>query len=409
MHGPATKRRAFLMLQGPPGPFFRELGRALHGQGHRVLRVNLNGGDDYDWPVDPVTAMPPLRYRGRPRDWPRYISRLMRTEAVTDLVLFGDCRPMHLAAHRLAQLAGVRVHVFEEGYIRPNWLTLERNGVNGHSGLPRTAEEILGDAQGLSLPPDLPQIGAVLGQRVRDTWDYFRHSVWASLRYPHYRSHRPGSIIIEGFGWVWHQFTKRARARQTAAAEARLAGARYFLLPLQLSSDYQIRIHSPFPDMVRAADYIIESFAAHAPADTILAIKDHPLDFSFFSWRRYVARSARRHGIEGRLVHVPGADLKQLADGALGLVTINSTSATFALASGIPVMALGTAVYGIDGLVHTGEPGSFWVAPQPPDPELWDAFRRVLHHRCLVRGGLASPESIAILVEGSLERLLAEQ
>lgn len=407
MHGLAPQSRTFLLLQGPPGPFFYQLGQAIAASGHRVLRVNLNGGDDHDWPDAPGTATRPIRFRGRSREWPRFIDHLLHSDAVTDLVLFGDCRPMHLTAHRLARLAGIRVHVFEEGYIRPDWLTLERNGVNGHSSLPRTPEEILHAARGLPAPPQLPRIGAVLGQRVRDTWDYFRHMVWGTARYPFHRSHRTGSIIIEGFGWVWHQLVKPTRARQTEAALARISRERYFLLPLQLSSDYQIRVHSPFPDMVRAADYIIESFAHHAPPDTVLLIKDHPLDYHFFSWRRYIARAAKRFGIAGRLVHIPGGDLKTLADHSLGLVTVNSTSATFALASGIPVMALGTAVYAIKGLVHSGPPETFWTAPSPPDPQLWDAFCRVLHDRCLVRGGLASPEAIEILVENALERLLA--
>ncbi|WP_458339329.1 capsular polysaccharide export protein, LipB/KpsS family, partial [Bordetella pertussis] len=33
----------------------------------------------------------------------------------------------------LARASGVRVHVFEEGYFRPHWVTLERGGVNAHS------------------------------------------------------------------------------------------------------------------------------------------------------------------------------------------------------------------------------------------------------------------------------------
>ena len=51
-----------------------------------------------------------------------------------DLVfLFGDCRPIHRAAHDVATAMGIDVGVFEEGYLRPDFITLERHGVNGNS------------------------------------------------------------------------------------------------------------------------------------------------------------------------------------------------------------------------------------------------------------------------------------
>ena len=379
----------------------------MAASGARVLRINLNGGDEHDWPTTaPGSTITSLCYRGRAANWPSYVDHFMRVHGITDLVLFGDCRPMHLAAHRLARLAGIRVHVFEEGYIRPNWLTLERDGVNGHSSLPRSRAAIMAAARGLPMPPDLPPIGADLGRRVADTWAYFRHMVLASPRYPFHRSHRPGSIIAEGAGWIWHQLNQRRTARRTQTALDRIAGRRYFLFPLQLSSDYQIRVHSPFSSMAQAAEYVLESFAAHAPADACLVIKEHPLDFGFFNWESFVAHAERRYGLHGRLFHLAGGDMRALGAGALGMVVVNSTSATFALADGVPVMALSTAVYAIGGLVHAGTLGTFWTDPTPPDPRVWDAFSRVLHARCLVRGGLGSEASIAILVDNALARLL---
>jgi len=38
----------------------------------------------------------------------------------------------------------------------------------------------------------------------------------------------------------------------------------------------------------------------------------------------------------------------------------------------------------------------------------WDALKRLLHVKCLVRGGLASKSGMAILVASSVDRLLAE-
>lgn len=409
MTSPPSSIRCFLFLQGPPGPFFHQLGQALTDGGHRVRRINLNGGDEHDWPT-PIGGAKATCYRGKATRWPLYIDRYLREQGVTDLVLFGDCRPMHMVAHQMARLSGVRVHVFEEGYIRPNWLTLERDGVNGHSRLPRDPAGILAAADGLTMPPEMPPIGASLGRRVRDTWGYFRHMMWGAvgLRYPYYRSHRPGSILVEGLGWVGKYLTRRGVTRDTQATLAALAGKRYFLFPLQLSSDYQIRTHSPFSSMKQAADYVLASFAAHAPDDVCLVIKEHPLDSTWGGWGPFVRDRSLDLGLGRRLVHLAGGDLNALALTSLGMVVVNSTSATFALAGGVPVKALGTAIYAIPGLTQQGRLADFWTAPQAPDARLYDAFARVLHHHCLVRGGLASESATRILIANALDRLLAK-
>ncbi|RVU03262.1 capsular biosynthesis protein [Novosphingobium umbonatum] len=404
----ALQKRHFLFLQGPPGPFFHALATALDAAGHGVSRINLNGGDQHDWP-DTIGGRSATCYRAPASRWPLFIDRYMRDHAITDLVLFGDCRPLHMVAHQMARLADIRVHVFEEGYIRPNWLTLERDGVNGHSRLPRDRSSMLAAAQGLPMPPDLPPIGASLGRRTRDTWGYFSHMVLgaALLRYPFYRSHRPGSIALEGIGWVVKQATRNRRQIQTKETLRALEGQDFFLFPLQLSSDYQIRVHSPFSSMRQASDYVLASFAAHAPQGMRLVIKEHPLDFSLFNWRSYVRDRARSLGLGDRLVHLAGGDLATLAQQSRGMVLVNSTSATFGLASGVPVKALGTAIYAMEGITDQQPLGRFWGAPTPPDSATYDAFCRLLHHRCLVRGGLASQSAIAILISNAVERLLA--
>jgi capsular polysaccharide export protein len=225
------------------------------------------------------------------------------------------------------------------------------------------------------------------------------------LRYLHYRSHRSGSIIMEGLGWAWKFLGAHRKRRQAADVLAGLAGKPMFVMPLQLSGDYQIRTHSSFPDMQSAAAYTIGSFAANAPREAHLLLKAHPLDCSFFSWPRFVKRQARRHGLEGRLHFVDGGDLDEMVRDARGLVCVNSTSATLALANGTPVCTLGDAIYDIAGLTHQRHLDNFWSDPSPPEPGLYPAFRRVLVDRCLVRGGLASESAVAELIENMVTRL----
>ena len=391
--------RRFLFLQGPPGPFFRRLGEEMAREGIPVHRINLNGGDRRDWPEGGVD------FRGRFSEWPVFLDTFLRENGITDVMLFGDCRPYHLTAHGIAAARNVRTHVLEEGYIRPDWMTLEPEGVNARSSLSRDRNWFIEEARRLPPEPELPPITASFKRRARDSYWYYHHVLTGCLAYPHFRSHRTTPILKEGFGWLWKFVRARRAAEAAAQVLRRLEQKPLFLLPLQLSGDYQIRAHSPFPDMQSAASYAIRSFAANAPADVHLLLKAHPLDCSFYDWRRFVRRHARALGMEGRLHFVDGGDLEAMVRGARGLVCVNSTSATLALANDVPVCTLGRAIYDLKGLTHQGHLDGFWRDPTPPQAGLYAAFRRVLVDRCLVRGGLASESAVTVLIESMIERL----
>jgi capsular polysaccharide export protein len=379
---------------------FLRLSEALREQGHRVCRVNLGGGDRLDWPEGAID------YRGTFSEWPTFVDRLLREQSITDLLLFGDCRPYHVKAHGIAKLRGIRTFVLEEGYLRPHWMTLERDGVNARSSLRGSKEWFRAEAARLPEVPALPPIGANFKRRARDSYWYYHHVVTGRLRYPHYRSHRQGSIIVDGLGWLWRLGRQKRREALAQESWINLRGRKVFLFPLQLSGDFQIRAHSPFADMQGAAAYVLESFALHAPGDTHLLIKRHPLDSSFFDWGAFIARLAARLQIRQRVHFVDGGDLDEMAADTTGLICVNSTSATLALAHGKPVCAIGGAIYKMEGLTHCGHVDDFWSHPAAPEPGLYEAFRKVLVDRCLVRGGLASESAVQTLVAGMLKRLV---
>lgn len=399
MHGIASKQR-FLFLQGPPGPFFFRLGQALRDLGHAIHRINLNGGDQSVWPGRAVN------YAGTADRWPSFVDTFLVENRITDIVLFGDCRPLHNSARGMARLRGVRVHVFEEGYIRPDWATLELDGVNGHSTLPRDPAWFVETARTLPPVSQRAPVPATFRRRAHEATSYYANTFLRTFRFPHYRSHRDRSAAAEALGWLKQLALRKLHHGQAEATIARLAGRKYFALPLQLSSDYQIRIHSPFGSMEAGASYVIESFARAAPKDALLLIKEHPLDNGLFSWGRFIAREAARLNVSDRVLFAKGGDILTIVAQAQGVVTVNSTTGTLALASGIPVAALGHAVYNVPGITFSGPLDDFWARPPAPDPQIWDSFCRVLEARCLIYGGFASDEGIALLVDGAIARMV---
>ena len=126
-----ARDRVFLFLQGPHGPFFAGLAALLRAAGCETWRVGFNTGDRVFWhPSDRY-----IPYRGPADTWPDKLAAILGEKGATDLVLYGDTRPVHAGAIRLAEARGLTVHVFEEGYLRPYWTTYERGGSNGHSRL----------------------------------------------------------------------------------------------------------------------------------------------------------------------------------------------------------------------------------------------------------------------------------
>ncbi|MGE4324069.1 MAG: capsule biosynthesis protein [Sphingobium sp.] len=392
--------KTFLFLQGPHGPYFAMLAEALRARGHTALRININGGDKVDW------SGPATDYRGTFRNWPLFFDDFVVNHGVTDLVLYGDCRPYHASAHGMARLRGVHVHVVEEGYIRPDFLTLQDNGVNGNSTLPLDPQWYRKQAR--SLPPDdadRPQVPSTFQRRARNTMRYGLASAFMRPCFPFYHTHRPHSFLMESLAWCLKLMRRNSELRNAARRWEAAKDKPYFTLPLQLNSDYQIRIHSPFGDMRAGLRFVIKSFALHAPDGVYLLVKRHPLDPGLVGWERLTHRLATRYGVADRVIYLADWDIAEVVDKSLGVVTVNSTVGTLALNAGKPVVVLGHAVYKVPGIVHTSSLDDFWSSPRAPDMSLYAAFRSVLMDRCLIRGGLLSDEGLTMLVENAVKRL----
>lgn len=396
--------KTFLFLQGPHGPYFAMLAQALRARGHMALRININGGDKVDWPGEATD------YRGTFRSWPLFFDDFVVNHGVTDLILYGDCRPYHASAHGMARLRDLRVHVVEEGYIRPDFLTLQDDGVNGNSTLPLDPQWYLDQAKGLPDYADaLPPVPSTFRARARNTMRNGLASAFMRPYFPFYRTHRPHSFLMESVAWCRKLVRRQKDARESRAAWEQVKDKPYFALPLQLNSDYQIRVHSPFGNMRAGLRFVIKSFARHAPDGVCLVVKRHPLDPGLINWSRLTKRLARHYGVGDRVHYLAEHDIADVVRNSLGVVTVNSTVGTLALNSGMPVVVLGHAVYKVPGVVYQSSLDDFWRAPRKPDMALYSAFRRVLVDRCLIRGGLLSEEGLTMLVNNAVERLIHDR
>jgi capsular polysaccharide export protein len=213
--------------------------------------------------------------------------------------------------------------------------------------------------------------------------------------------------LSERCGWL-KRLAKRPFERRYADRLSRyLDAARpsYYLLPLQLETDYQIRRHSRFKSMAHVMQEVLESFARSAPDDSHLLVKLHPLDNGIANFRKQASRIARRLKLGRRVLVMDGGHLPSLLARSAGVVVVNSTTGLSALHHGRPVTVLGSAIFKLAGLTFQGSLDSFWRESIPPDPELFKAFRRVVLTQAQLNGSFFTEAGIAQGIEAAMERI----
>lgn len=396
--------RCVLFLQGPLSSLYADVGAMLQEHGLRVRRINLCIGDRLHW-----RHAGAVDYRGRPDDWHAFIDAFLEREAVTDLVLHGDRRLYHRIAAQCAHARGIRVITTELGYLRPDWLTLERDGTARHSRFPRDPDAIRRIASGLPRP-DL---------RVRYPVE-FRHVALPDLTYnlpnsllwflyPHYRSHTGEFAPLVYAAWLLRKLTAPLRERRVARlSNALFEGDRpLFVVPLQLQSDLQIRENSPFDGIAEATETLLQSFARHAPPAAVLVFKTHPHDLGLQRWPATIGKQARRLGIGARVRVLDGGQLAPLFAHCTGVVTINSTAGLEALMAGCPVKTLSPTLYDIPGMTHQGHLDAFWSQPDRPNESLVDDFVTALAGTVQVRGSIHSSAGIQAAARQMAGRILS--
>ncbi len=366
--------RRVLLLQGPMGPFFQRLARDLAYAGAKVVKVNFNAGDWLFYRDHHVM------YSGSIKEWPSFLGDLLEKAQIDVVFLYGDCRPVHRPVFELAARRDIEVFVFEEGYVRGNYITLEKGGVNARSSLPKSAAFYLNTPMPEISPP-------------REVGYSFYHQAWWALlyhaaasvlgRYYPCRTYHRGLGIRElapQLRSYWRKMIYYPLARWQERRTATSLRGRYFLVPLQVATDSQIVHHSPYgqrggiPAFIRE---VIASFAAHAPAGTHLVMKHHPADRGYVHYGRLIRKCARQHGVAGRVHYVHDAHLPTLQDHCIGTVTINSTVGLSSLSRHKPVKVLGSAIYDIPGLTARCSLDDFWrqAGQWTPDAELVRRFQ----------------------------------
>ncbi|CAB3822999.1 hypothetical protein LMG26691_00584 [Achromobacter animicus] len=352
-----------------------------------------------------------MNYRGSMERLPQFYLSTYTNRSISDIVLFGDCRPVHRPAIEVARSAGIRAHVFEEGYFRPHWITLEREGVNGNSTMPRDPAWYRQQASKVPSYDNGLAFNTAFWKRAAYDVGY---NFWAGLNpvlHRGVRSHVPYSPLTEYLGYIRRAIRLKYYAKDARRSEMDLLASKdskpFFLLPLQLTTDAQIMHHSNFSNMAEAMRHVMQSFAAHAPSHTRLAIKIHPLDPGLVNYRAMAKLWANQLQIQDRVFFLESGNLPTLLTHTAGVITVNSTVGASAILHGKRTITLGDAIYNMAGLTYQSHLNDFWSAEERPDLKLFRAFRNVVINTCQLNGGFYCARGIDLAIAAALPRLQA--
>lgn len=446
--GQSLAGRRFLIVTAPFGPFGRALAEQLAAEGASVARMLFNAGDAAYWRRS--GAVP---YTGDVRRWPARLARMVQDQGLTDLIVFGEGGPYNqavlsqaaklkasaearasrtgagvepdggagrtgkTAAHPLdaavvgsddprAQAesrraangsAGVRadhplrIWVLENGYFRPDWITVEENGVNASSGLPRDRR-----SYDPPIPEMLPtrQAGRILPHHVINISLYHALQPLGRLVFSRYVYPYTQSPWLQFVGHVRRYFALTFN-NPPSAADAQVIRARgpFFLACLQREGDAQLLRYSHYADNTAFLAEVLSSFARSAPAEARLVIKNHPLDPGLVDLRRMTQVLAVERGIADRVDFIDGGNLAALCRASSGMVVNNSSAALSALGFSTPVKVLGEAFFDIEGLTDQQPIDGFWTRPMPPEDDLFLRFKAHVINRTQVNGNYHEPRA----------------
>jgi len=368
------KDENILFLQGPVGFFFKKLSKQFRKNGANTFRIGLNAGDSFF-----STSHNYFPYNGKPEDWETFIVSFLITHKIDKVFLFGDCRFYQSLTVAASDSLSIDVFVFEEGYLRPHYITLERHGVNDYSRISRDPafynriDEVLLPKPLDSTPNPISNWSIVIAY-------YFVAKVFW-FRYPHYVHHRNFSAIQEFFfgtrSLIRKIFYTRRDEKYLPIIKNELS-ENYFFVPLQTHNDFQILQHSEYGTIEKFIIEVLESFAEHTK-DEYIIFKHHPIDRGRKNYTQFIMEQSLSFSLDKRVLVVHDLYLPTLLDHAKGTITINSTVGLSSILHDTATITLGKAIYDIEGLTNKSMSlKDFWTQGTKPDPILAKKFRQHL-------------------------------
>ncbi|MES2982330.1 MAG: hypothetical protein V4727_08450 [Verrucomicrobiota bacterium] len=383
----SVQSKKILIVQGDWEAGMSLLAQDLRDAGHEVHKVVFCAPDF----IYKLRGFRTHVFRKPLADFDAWLRELVSKENFDTFFLYNHYRPYNDIAWKLAEDMELGCFVFELGLIRPNCVTVFNRKTLPLPTLAKAWEKILyGEysPKSIETPTELCKVSTPA--KLISFGTNFVLSRYTSFLFPNFVDQRELKLwhhVKYGLVFLW-RFMERSRDREYHAIFAGELSGKYYAVPLQVHSDTQILRCSDFDSIEEFIMKVVTSFERHAPADTKLVFKVHPMDRGYKDYRDLLHGLDERLG-GGRILYVDRVSLPILLSHSIGLVNINSSVGISGLTHHIPVIALGTAVYDLDELTYRGDLDSFWTQAEPPSKKRVNQFIHLLLQTNQSRGTLS--------------------
>jgi capsular polysaccharide export protein len=235
-----------LLLMGPIGTFFSRLANHLELRGVPVTKISF---PLHEFGFARHQRVP---YAGPMDTFQPFLESLILERGIRHLFMYGDfVEPHRLAIDLVRRMNAekslahpIDAWVFELGYIRPNYVSLELERVNARSNLNQSVEFY----RALPAVDVIPQARMESGLRWRKWWKmptFIQHAFtpYPIIQGPHKLQPKPSYLLAQVLGLIRkhiYRYTQRLVRRQL------MDGTPFTLVPLQVSSDSQVSLGSNY-------------------------------------------------------------------------------------------------------------------------------------------------------------------
>ena len=373
-----------LFLVGPIGTFFSRLSNYLEKNNIRTYKISFPLYE-YGFPKSRL-----IKYDKDISLFKKFLKKILIDKEIKHIFMYGNVLIPHRQTLSLVEELkkedlNVNTYIFELGYLRPNYVTVENEGINYSSGFIKSKEFYLkqDSYQGFPIAKKHARF------RIRKIWKAISFINHCFITYKIAQSEhklQPKPIYIwykiKGFFLKFFFRLTEYRLKKKCFFERN-----FFLGVLQVSTDSQLKEGSDIKDNNKFIYKVIKDFAK-ANVDCNLVFKHHPRDRGYTNYFNTIEKLSKEFGVYEKVFYIHDDFLSKLFQNpnCKGTVLINSTVGYQSLFHSIPVKSLGITPYNIEGLTDQRNLVSFFKNPFPVDKLLFNKFYKYILENSQING-----------------------
>ena len=373
-----------LFLVGPIGSFFSRLSRYLENKDVKTYKIQFPL-HEYGFPKFKTIA-----YSKEIDYFKDFLRKIILEKKIKHIFMYGNVLIPHRHAIELVEefkTEGIQIyaHIFELGYLRPNFVTLEDKGVNYESSFILN-KEFFSQQEPYKVFP----LARDKGLRLRKIWKsitFINHSFkkYKIVEFEHKLQPKPIYLWfqLKGFLLKYYYRIKENKIKRRIFSENP-----FFIVILQVSSDSQITKGSKIGDIYQFIEYVIKKFSKSNVKNTNLIFKHHPRDRGYNNYSELITINAKKYGIQNEVFYIHDCYLSNVFrnPNCKGTILINSTVGYQSLYHSVPVKSFGISPYNINGITYQKNLISFFNDPETVDKLLFNKFYKYLLENSQING-----------------------